>query len=99
MRKLYLPKLLRHKPKDTPEDTLEVLIYEIGDVAKCIHHARTFPESKDAYIAELSKALSDAITQIRILCEWYDFSFAELLQNGYEDFIQMLKERFPRDST
>ena len=93
-----LQKLLQHKPNEKPEDILEVVVYNIGSAAKCIHHMRNFPQDKKAYAIELKKAIADTLTQLRILCEWFEFSLNDVLELGYKDFLQMLKERFPRNS-
>jgi len=56
---------------------------------------RRFPADKELYKAELKKAVADALTQLRILCEMNDWKFGELLQLGYESLLTTLQERFP----
>lgn len=92
--------LRTYKPHDTPEDTFEVLVYEVGDIAKCIHHMRNFPKDRRLYRAELGKALSDGLVQLHLLCEWYGFDAEVLLRRGRENLTIRLKEVFlRRDST
>ena len=87
--------LRRHKPYERAKDVIAVLVYEIGDVVKCIHYMENFPQDRKAYIAELRKAMADVFIQMKILCEMYDFSLSELFEEGHDEFVQMLKERFP----
>ena len=65
-----------------PEQFL-VLIYEIGDLAKCIANMIWYPEDMVAYKAEAKKAIADIITQLRITCEYLDISFEEMDDLGF----------------
>lgn len=46
--------------RDTPEDILSVLTYEIGDMHKCQHRAKRYPQDAGAYRAELKVTTADA---------------------------------------
>ena len=65
-----------------PEQFL-VLIYEIGDLAKCIANMTWFPKDKLLYKAEAKKAMADIITQLRITCEYLGISFEEMDELGF----------------
>ena len=50
--------------RDTPEDILSVLTYEIGDMHKCLHRARRYPQDEKGYLAELMITTADAMTML-----------------------------------
>jgi len=60
-----------------------VLIYELGDLAKCIANMIWYPEDRPPYRAEAKKAIADIITQLRITCEYLDISFEEMDRLGF----------------
>jgi len=70
------------KEEDIAEQFL-VLIYEIGDLAKCIANMIWYPKDAVAYKAEAKKAIADAITQLRITCEYLGISFEEMDDLGF----------------
>lgn len=89
--------LKQYKPFDTPDDTLEVLVYEVGEVSKCVHHARNFPKLRLGYVGELQCALADTLAQILVLAEWYEIPREHLMQLAHDRFIESMKEKFPKE--
>jgi len=76
------------KQEDIAEQFL-VLIYEIGDLAKCIANMIWYPKDKPPYKAEAKKAITDIITQLRITCEYLGISYQEMDDLG----LLTLKEK------
>jgi hypothetical protein len=76
------------KKESIPEQFL-VLVYEIGDLAKCIANMIWYPNDVAAYRAEAKRAIADTITQLRITCEYLGISFEEMDKLG----LLALKER------
>lgn len=82
-----------------PEEPLErqvlVIIYEVGDLARCIQRI-TIPSISDAekraYRAEAMKAIADAITQLRLTCERLGLSFEEVDDFGFEALKEKMAE-------
>ena len=91
----YLAKLKQHKPFDIPDDTLEVLFYELGEVSKCVHHIRNFPLEKVGYRGYLLTAIADAYAQLITLAQWYDFSLVEVQHLAWERFVEKMETTFP----
>lgn len=60
-----------------------VLIYEIGDLAKCIANMIWYPKDRPPYRAEAKKAIADIITQLRVTCEYLGISFEEMDELGF----------------
>ena len=50
--------------RDTPEDILSVLTYEVGDMHKCLHRAKRYPQDARPYLAELKITTADALTML-----------------------------------
>jgi len=50
--------------RDTPEDILSVLTYEVGDMHKCLHRAKRYPQDKGVYMGELQITTADAMTML-----------------------------------
>lgn len=75
--------------KESIPEQILVLVYEIGDLAKCIANMVWYPEDADAYKAEAKRAIADTITQLRITCEYLGISFEEMDELGF----LALKER------
>ena len=50
--------------RDTPEDILSVLTYEIGDMHKCLHRIKRYPQDTVGYTAELKITTADAYTML-----------------------------------
>ncbi len=75
--------------KESISEQILVLIYEIGDLAKCVANMMWYPEDVVAYKAEAKKAIADTITQLRITCEYLGISYEEMEKLG----LLALKEK------
>ena len=80
-------------PDESLAETLLVLIYEVGDLAKCIQRMSFDKENTVGYKAEARKSLADIITQVRLLCERLGFSFEGLKISGEEEMRSKIKWR------
>jgi len=85
-------------PREPLSEQLLVVLYELGDLAKCIKNMKRYPGDKNLYLAEARKAIGDLITQVRLTCELLGFSFEELDEFGYRAFLEKFndyrRERF-----
>ena len=68
---------------ETISEQFLVLIYEIGDLAKCIASMTWYPKDTVGYKAEAKKAIADIITQLRITCAYLGISFEEMDDLGF----------------
>jgi len=81
--------LLRElNPEETLEQTVLVLMYEVGDLAKCV---RKLPEP--GYTAECIKSLADIITQARLIGERLGYDLFTLKAWGELDMEDKVKEK------
>ena len=77
----------------TPRETLDVLIYEsAGDMNKAMHYASRYPSERNAHLAELRKATSQAISMLRMFCEQQKWDFEELAAFGEEDYLEKMQD-------
>jgi len=79
-------------PHETVYDQIRVLMYQLGDLVKCLHKAKRFPELEDAYKAEITVALADLITQIEITCRYLDVDFEKIRDLGATRFQSWLSD-------
>lgn len=94
--------LARRKGKPEPvSETLNVLMYEIGDLHKALTYSRFYPEFEIAYRAEARAALADAIAQLELLAETLKFDWEELRELGDQRFLHSdeLDRRHAMNST
>lgn len=93
---MKISKLLKElNPNEPLSDTILVFIYELGDLAKCIHriNREKDDEIKRGYLAEAKKALADVITQTRLICERLGFNFEDLKLLGEQEMEDKIKWR------
>ena len=83
-------------PNETIVETLLVLVYEVGDLAKCVHRLNLDKDNALGYRAEAKKSLADIITQTRLLCERLGFSFEGLKILGEEEMRSKIKGRLKK---
>lgn len=69
-------------PDETPQEQALVMIYELGDYAKCLQRMLIEPESANLYEVEAKKALSDLVTQIWIACDRFGWHLEDLVEMG-----------------
>lgn len=74
------------KPEPLPE-TLSVVMYELGDLAKALTYIRFYPEFEVAYRGEAKAALADLIAQVELLVETLGLDWEELRELGDERFL------------
>ena len=87
-----LPVLEKTVGVEPVSDTLEVLLYQLGDFAKCDIYRRRQPQAARAYHVEARLALADAIVQLRLLSEKMGWDWWELWEDGEERFRERMKE-------
>jgi len=75
-------------PNETIAEQLLVVVYELGDLAKCIKNMDRYPRDRRLYRVEAKKAIADLITQLRLTCELLGFSFEELDSFGYQAWLE-----------
>ena len=74
----------------SPEFTLRVLNYEVGDLNKILVYMDRFGNT--GYLGELRLACADALTMLKLFCEQQGFELDELEKVGLERFIHRMKE-------
>jgi len=74
----------------SPEFTFRVLVYEVGDISKCMIYADRF--GKTGYVGETKIAISDALTQLNLLTEQLGFDIEECREIGMDRFRHRMKE-------
>lgn len=80
--KRYKPDFLLERSPAVPEEFLGIMGYELGNLAKCIVRG-TWNGNKFDYRGEVRLALSDCITQLRLLCEYYELDFDSFVRTSY----------------
>ncbi len=80
------------KPAGMSENALvhiPILMYEIGDVAKCVFRAsQSFEGCKD-YKGDMKLAVADSMVQLAIIAEYFDLNIEECFEIG----VVHMKER------
>lgn len=84
LKRLLAKRRGKHEPVS---ETLNVLMYEIGDLHKAVTYSRFYPEYEIAYRAEARAALADAIAQMELITETLGFDWEELRELGDERFL------------
>jgi len=79
-------------------ETPVVLMYEVGEIAKCIVYRQVAQNAEDAQEAEiyrklLSPAIADAVFQLRLLAELTGINYPTLCAMGRERFEQRIADR------
>jgi len=77
--------------RDTPEDILSVLTYEVGDMHKCLHRAKRYPQDKRAYMAELKVTTSDALTMLHGFIQLLGWKRIDIENMGLERVRERLR--------
>lgn len=72
----------RSNPNETSLETTNVINYELGDLVKMLFYSKLYPDRKRAYMIEAKIAMSDLITQCRLLCMREGWNFEELMTLG-----------------
>jgi glycine cleavage system regulatory protein len=77
--------------RDTPEDILSVLTYEIGDMHKCLHRAKRYPQNARAYMAELQVTTADAMTMLHGFIQLMGWKRIDIENMGLERVQERLR--------
>jgi hypothetical protein len=77
--------------RDTPEDILSVLTYEVGDMHKCLHRAKRYPQDAKAYMAELKVTTSDALTMLHGFIQLQGWKWLEIENMGLKRVQERLR--------
>jgi len=89
MRLLPLLNKIKTKPEPLPE-TLTILLYELGDFAKCLMRSQWKADST-GYTSEMKLALGDMYAQWQVICESLGFNPDEVKELGIEHFIERME--------
>ena len=92
MRLLDLLNTIKAEPEPLLE-TLAVLLYEMGDLAKAVMRAQWEPDLAKGYRGEEKIALGDIYVQWQLICETRGFEPEEIKQLGIEHFEDRIEER------
>ncbi len=76
---------------ESPRDISGILAYNAGDLIKCLVYAEYHPHHS-AYRAEAILALSDIVTQARILSVYLDTNLSNLQRVGEERFVRRMED-------
>ena len=74
----------------TPEFTLRVLTYEIGDLHKLLIYRERLGDA--GYIGDTELACADALTMILLFAEQQGYDLDELKELGLERFEERMRE-------
>ena len=76
----------------TPDETLRVLTYEVGDMNKAVHYAARYPADRNAYQPELKNAAMQAISMLRMFCEQKGWKFDNLMRDGEINYLEKMDD-------
>jgi len=80
-------------PGETLENQMLVIVYELGDLAKCIQRMSVYPNNVLGYKAEAKKAVADLIAQIHLFCYRMGWNFYEVEALGLKALEEAIRER------
>jgi hypothetical protein len=83
----------KSNPGETSLETMAVLQYELGDLAKCFFYAKIRPWNKEGYEREARTTMSDLLTQVRVVCEREGWNFDKLYELGEERMIERIQRK------
>ena len=73
-----------------PEYTLRVLVYEVGNISKCLIYQDRF--GKTGYVGETKLHCAHVLTQISLLIEQLGFDLEECREIGMDRFKHRMME-------
>ena len=76
--------------KGNPLSTVNIALYELGDVAKCLIYSQY--RDKSVYEREARIALADLITVCSLLAEQMDWDWGKIVTDGQERFLERTAE-------
>lgn len=79
-------------------DTLAVLMYQVGEISKCQVYAEVAINAEDIVSARLydrllEPALADTLLQLQLIAHAYGLDFNALIEDGVERFKQRIRDR------
>lgn len=90
IKKCKSPEVLTRVP-ESGFTRVATLIYELGDLSRCILRGEE-AGALEGYGAEMRLAIGDIILQLMLVCEHYEFNFAECVQLGLDHFDERIVE-------
>ncbi len=91
--KSILERVEEGHPGETSLDTMNIMIYELGDLTKMLFYSKVYPERKKIQMIGAKIALSDLLAQCHVVCEREGWSFVELDLMGKERLHERIKRR------
>lgn len=70
----------------TPEETLQILNYEQGELAKCYHYMKRY--GPQGYLPNVRVKAANVLSMIRMFFEHMGWSFEEMSQLGIEHYLE-----------
>jgi len=78
--------------EQSPNETLRVLTYEVGDMNKSVHYASRYSGVRNGYMVDLKKTTAQAISMLRMFVEQQNWDFEELASLGEEDYLEKMQD-------
>lgn len=80
------------------QDSIAVLMYQVGEIAKCSVYSEVAvnsecPSDSRLYDRLMGPALADTLMQVQLIAHEYNFNFDDLLKDGVERFKQRIHDR------
>lgn len=91
--KSILERVEEGHPGETSLDTINIMVYELGDLAKMLFYTKVYPERKEVQMIEARIALSDLLAQCHVVCEREGWNFIEVDILGKERLHERIKRR------
>jgi len=85
--------------KETVGEQIRVLVYEVGDLVKCIHYMHRYPQDQSLYKIEAKRALADLLVQAYLTATYLNFDVDELLGLGLDALKERMKDFRSTDSS
>ena len=74
----------------TPDETLLVLSYELGEVIKCHHYFKRYGTT--GYKDHGKTEMADVISMVRMYCEQEGWDFYELMDIGEKKYTERMRD-------
>lgn len=80
-------------PTETSLETTNVLTYELGDLVKNLFYSKIYPERKKFHMIEAKTAMTDLLTQCRVISDREGWNFDEMVKMGVDRMIERIERR------
>ena len=74
------------KVEQPPEYTSRILVYEVGDIVKCLVYIDR--HGKLGYVGETKISLADASAMLKLLIEQLGYNLEEVEKLGYDRYVE-----------